>query len=268
MTWSGASGGSARPRRTDAAGRFALDAYLGDYIVSAEGAGGEFTVAADGPASTVRLAVERCDLCELAADQSRGAARGRGAAARRDVELEPPRAGEVQVRVDAAGRLPQRLPLHDRRPALPAAGRDRARGRRRGRGRGRRRHGCAPGDAVALLWRPRCGRCRYCLDGAARAVPARRGAGATGGLPDDGTTRLRLDGREVHHLMGVSCFAERVVVSEKSVVPVPDGVPPRIAAITGCAVITGVGAVLNVVRRVRRARRCSSWARAASGCPP
>jgi Zn-dependent alcohol dehydrogenase len=47
--------------------------------------------------------------------------------------------------------------------------------------------------------------------------------------------------------MGVSCFAERVVVSEKSVVRVPDGVPPRIAAITGCAVITGVGAVLNVL---------------------
>jgi S-(hydroxymethyl)glutathione dehydrogenase/alcohol dehydrogenase len=68
----------------------------------------------------------------------------------------------------------------------------------------------------------------------------------TGGLPDDGTTRLRLNGREVHHLMGVSCFAERVVVSEKSVVKVPDGIPPSIAAITGCAVITGVGAVLNV----------------------
>src|SRR5215213_3309937 len=69
----------------------------------------------------------------------------------------------------------------------------------------------------------------------------------TGGLPDDGTTRLRLDGREVHHLMGVSCFAERVVVSEKSVVKVPDSIPSPIAAITGCAVITGVGAVLNVV---------------------
>jgi Zn-dependent alcohol dehydrogenase len=47
--------------------------------------------------------------------------------------------------------------------------------------------------------------------------------------------------------MGVSCFAERVVVSEKSLVPVPAGVPPRIAAITGCAVITGVGVLLNVV---------------------
>jgi Zn-dependent alcohol dehydrogenase len=69
---------------------------------------------------------------------------------------------------------------------------------------------------------------------------------ATGGLPDDGTTRLSLDGREVHHLMGVSCFAERAVVSEKSVLRVPDAIPSPIAAISGCAVITGVGAVLNV----------------------
>ena len=46
----------------------------------------------------------------------------------------------------------------------------------------------------------------------------------------------------IHHLMGVSCFAERVVVSETSVLPVPDGVPPEIAAISACAVITGVGA--------------------------
>ena len=123
--------------------------------------------------------------------------------------------------------------------------------------------GVRPGDRVALLWRPRCGRCRYCLAGQPVMCELGRVQAATGGLPDDGTTRLRLDGREVHHLMGVSCFAERVVVSEKSVVPVPDGVPPRIAAITGCAVITGVGAVLNVAgecagpraARPRRRRR-------------
>ena len=58
--------------------------------------------------------------------------------------------------------------------------------------------------------------------------------------------------REVHHLMGVSCFAEQVVVSEKSVVPVPDGVPPHIAAITGCAVITGRRRGAQRGRRVRR----------------
>jgi Zn-dependent alcohol dehydrogenase len=65
----------------------------------------------------------------------------------------------------------------------------------------------------------------------------------------DGTTRLHRGGERIHHLMGVSCFAERVVVSETSVLAVPDGVPPEIAAISACAVITGVGAVLNAVHR-------------------
>jgi Zn-dependent alcohol dehydrogenase len=65
----------------------------------------------------------------------------------------------------------------------------------------------------------------------------------------DGTSRLHVGDETLHHLMGVSCFAEQVVVSETSVLPVPDGVPPEIAAISACAVITGVGAVLNAVER-------------------
>jgi Zn-dependent alcohol dehydrogenase len=68
----------------------------------------------------------------------------------------------------------------------------------------------------------------------------------TNGLMD-GTTRLHQGGDRIHHLMGVSCFAERVVVSETSVLPLPDSVPLDIAAISACAVITGVGAVLNAV---------------------
>jgi S-(hydroxymethyl)glutathione dehydrogenase/alcohol dehydrogenase len=104
-----------------------------------------------------------------------------------------------------------------------------------------------PGDMVALMWRPRCGRCRYCLTG--RPALCQSGAihAASGGL-QDGTTRLRrLDGTTVHHLMGVSCFAEYAIVSERAVVPIPPGVPADIAAITGCAVITGVGTVLNAI---------------------
>ncbi len=57
-----------------------------------------------------------------------------------------------------------------------------------------------------------------------------------------------LAGDELHHLMGVSCFAERVVVNENAAVLVPDGVPPEVAAISACAVITGVGAVFHEVR--------------------
>jgi Zn-dependent alcohol dehydrogenase len=164
-----------------------------------------------------------------------------------ELALEPPRAGEVRVRIEAAGvchsdlhymtgDLQCRLPVvvgHEGAGVVEAVGASVERVR--------------PGDRVALLWRPRCGRCEFCITGQPVLCELGRVQATTGGLPDDGTTRLRLDGSEVHHLMGVSCFAEHVVVSEKSVVPVPDGVPARIAAITGCAVITGVGAVLNVI---------------------
>jgi Zn-dependent alcohol dehydrogenase len=164
-----------------------------------------------------------------------------------ELALEAPRRGEVRVRVAAAGvchsdyhymtgDLQCPLPVvvgHEGAGVVEEVGAD--------------VEGVGPGDAVAFLWRPRCGRCAFCLTGQPVLCVLGRVQASTGGLPDDGTTRLRLDGAEVHHLMGVSCFAEEVVVSAKSVVRVPDGVPPRIAAITGCAVITGVGAVLNVV---------------------
>lgn len=87
-----------------------------------------------------------------------------------------------------------------------------------------------------------------CVTGTPILCASGRLQAATGGLLD-GTTRLRRGDERLHHFLGVSCFAERVVVSERSVVPVPDGVPPEIAAITGCAVVTDVGAVLNVVDR-------------------
>ena len=67
--------------------------------------------------------------------------------------------------------------------------------------------------------------------------------------------------------MGVSCFAEQVVVSETSVLAVPDGVPPEIAAVSACAVITGVGAVLNAVSG-RPGSRSPSSGPAASAWPP
>lgn len=64
----------------------------------------------------------------------------------------------------------------------------------------------------------------------------------------DGTTRLSRGGEQVHHFLGVSCFAEEAVVPENGVVPVPEGVPLEIAALCGCSVMTGVGAATNTLR--------------------
>jgi Zn-dependent alcohol dehydrogenase len=104
----------------------------------------------------------------------------------------------------------------------------------------------AVGDRVALLWRPRCGECDACVAGNPVLCRFGRVLAESNGLMD-GTSRLSANGERINHLMGVSCFAERVVVSAGSVVAVPDGVPPEVAAIAACAVITGVGAVLNAV---------------------
>jgi Zn-dependent alcohol dehydrogenase len=165
-----------------------------------------------------------------------------------DVDLDEPQAGEVMVRIEAAGvchsdlhymngDLPARLPIvvgHEGAGVVEALGPGTA-------------GQLAVGDRVALLWRPRCGECAACAAG--HPVQCRYGRvyATTNGLMD-GTTRLHAGGERVHHLMGVSCFAERVVVSQTSVVQVPPGVPPEIAAVSACAVITGVGAALNAVQ--------------------
>jgi Zn-dependent alcohol dehydrogenase len=165
-----------------------------------------------------------------------------------EVDLADPKRGEIVVRIEAAGvchsdfhymsgELVAPLPLvlgHEGCGVVERVGPD----------AGER---ITVGDRVALLWRPRCGLCDACLSGNPALCDKGRVQASTGGLPD-GTSRLSFpDGSELHHLMGVSCFAERVVVSENAVVKVPEGVPSEVAAISACAVVTGVGAVLNVV---------------------
>jgi S-(hydroxymethyl)glutathione dehydrogenase/alcohol dehydrogenase len=163
-----------------------------------------------------------------------------------DLDLAAPRAGEVEVRVQAAGvchsdlhymtgDLPTRLPIvlgHEGAGVVERVGPGVTR--------------VAPGDPVVLMWRPRCGHCAYCSSGRPALCTSARLQVSTGGLLD-GTSRLSADGETVHHFLGVSCFAERTVLAEESVIRIPDGTPPRIAALIGCAVVTGVGAVLNVM---------------------
>jgi Zn-dependent alcohol dehydrogenase len=164
-----------------------------------------------------------------------------------EVRLAGPGQGELLVRVQAAGVC--HTDLHymtgDLTCRLPAVLGHEGAGIVEEAGPGV--SGIEPGDAVVLMWRPRCGRCEFCLTGRPALCAAIKVPVATGGLLD-GTSRLSLGGgRPAHHFLGVSCFAEYCVVAQESVVRIPAGIPPRIAALTGCAVITGVGAVLNVM---------------------
>jgi len=103
-----------------------------------------------------------------------------------------------------------------------------------------------PGDHVILAINPSCGVCRYCVAG--KPYLCSQGSGSH--QMKDGTTRLTLkkDGRPVHHFFGVSSFAEYAVVSELAMVKVRDDAPLEKLCVIGCAVATGVGAVVNTAR--------------------
>lgn len=105
----------------------------------------------------------------------------------------------------------------------------------------------AVGQRVVLTFLPRCGECPGCAtDGIAPCAP---GAAANGaGEMLAGGTRLAEQGAPVRHHLGVSGFATHAVVDRRSVVPVDDDVPADVAALLGCAVLTGGGAVLNAAR--------------------
>ena len=102
----------------------------------------------------------------------------------------------------------------------------------------------APGDHVIMVFVMSCGGCGDCVGGKPNLCASSGTAKANGTLVS-GARRLRLGGREINHAAGISCFAEYAVVSRGSVVKVDSDVPLADAALFGCAVITGVGAVVN-----------------------
>jgi len=165
----------------------------------------------------------------------------------REVELDPPGPGEVLIRVLAAGLCHSDLSVisGDRpRPVPMVLGHESA--------------GevveCGPGvtdlrrgDRVVLVFMPSCGCCLPCQEG--RPALCEPGAAANGaGTLLSGERRLHLDGAPVNHHIGVSCFAEYAVVSRRSCVKLEADLSPAEAALFGCAVLTGVGAVINTAR--------------------
>ena len=110
-----------------------------------------------------------------------------------------------------------------------------------------RRDTVAPGDHVTLSWVPSCGSCEECVRDLPQLCSIAWSAMGRGGLLD-GTTRLSRDGQPVHHFSMLSSFAEACVVPERSCVPIPATFPSSVAALVGCGVTTGVGAVWSTAR--------------------
>ncbi|KAB2916666.1 MAG: alcohol dehydrogenase catalytic domain-containing protein [Hyphomicrobiaceae bacterium] len=161
-----------------------------------------------------------------------------------DVELDAPGDGEVLVRVRAAGLCHSDLSVvnGDRPRPVPMALGHEAAGEVVEVGRGV--VDLKPGDHVVMVFVPSCGHCLPCMEG--RPALCEPGAAANGaGTLISGARRLHLGDKAINHHMGVSAFAEHAVVSRNSLVKIDPSLPFDIAALFGCAVLTGVGAVIN-----------------------
>lgn len=161
------------------------------------------------------------------------------------VSLQPPGPGEVLVRITAAGLCHSDLSIinGDRPRPMPMALGHEGAGVVEECGPGI--VDLVPGDTVALVFVPSCGHCLPCLEG--RPALCEPGAAAnTAGTLVGGHRRLsRGDGSLLNHQVGVSCFAEHAVLNRGSLVKVPADLPADVAAVFGCAVLTGVGAAIN-----------------------
>jgi S-(hydroxymethyl)glutathione dehydrogenase/alcohol dehydrogenase len=164
-----------------------------------------------------------------------------------EVDLAPPGAGEVLVEVKAAGVCHSDLhPARDDWPTkTPIVLGHEGAGIVREVGSGVSR--VKPGDHVVLCWAPACGICPSCVEG--RAVLCDRLDRTTyrNRLPS-GVTKLRARGQDVSHFLSTACFAGYTVVAEEGAVVVQDDIPFDALATLGCAVVTGVGAVLAAAR--------------------
>lgn len=160
------------------------------------------------------------------------------------VSLAPPGPREIQVAVRAAGICHSDLSAinGDRPWPMPMVLGHEAAGEVTAVGAGVSQF--AVGDAVVMVFKPTCGQCSSCLTG--RGVLCEPGSAANAaGMLLGGHSRLSLNGQPLHHHLGVAAFAERITVSEHSAVKIQAGIPWEIAALFGCAVLTGAGAVFN-----------------------
>ncbi|UOE75813.1 Zn-dependent alcohol dehydrogenase [Parageobacillus thermoglucosidasius] len=164
-----------------------------------------------------------------------------------NVDLEEPRKGEVRVKMKAAGichsdlhvinaHLPLPVPIilgHEGAGVVDAVGEGVT--------------SVKVGDHVVLNWVPSCGKCYYCQIGRPDMCDEAAKISAMGTM-FDGTTRFSIGGKAVYQFPLTGTFSEYTVVPERAAIPIRNDVPFELAALVGCSVITGVGAVTNTAK--------------------
>lgn len=165
-----------------------------------------------------------------------------------ELELDPPGAGELLVKVRAAGLCHSDLSvINGSRPrVMPMALGHEAAGEVVETGPGDSVF--APGDHVVLAFVPACGDCEPCRAGRAALCEPGAAANAEGTLLSGERRLHEVGGATINHHLGVSAFSDHIVVSEASAVKVDPELPFELAALFGCAVLTGVGAAVNAAR--------------------
>jgi S-(hydroxymethyl)glutathione dehydrogenase/alcohol dehydrogenase len=160
-----------------------------------------------------------------------------------DVRLAAPGHGEVRVRIAASGVChsdwnavsglsPSPLPAvlgHEGAGVVEVVGADVT--------------SVSVGDHVVLSWLPSCGTCRRCIEG--RPSLCEVATTHMGGTLPDGDTRLSRGDMPINHYSYLSTFARHAVVAERSCIVIPPGTDLEVAALVGCGVMTGIGAVIH-----------------------
>ena len=164
-----------------------------------------------------------------------------------EVELDPPKRGEVLIKVKAVGLCHSDLVAitGERAKPMPIVIGHEAAGIVEEIGQDVQ--GFAVGDHVVPSYVASCGRCETCSVGRPALCEPATIANANAVLKD-GTTRLRQGSTRIHHHSGVAGFAEYSVISEEALVKIDKSVPFEHAALFGCGVVTGVGSVINTAQ--------------------
>ncbi|MBM85940.1 MAG: alcohol dehydrogenase [Rhodospirillaceae bacterium] len=165
-----------------------------------------------------------------------------------EVELTPPKEGELLVKISGGGLCHSDLSIingHRARPMPLVLGHE-------GSGEvvevGVGVRDIKMGDPIVFQFSASCGVCINCLSGRPQLCETHNVARAKGHLMAGGSRLKDGKGQEIAHQSGVSCFAEYAVIDRGTAVKVDSDLPLADAAIFGCAVMTGVGAVLNTAR--------------------